>query len=130
MTSLGDLRDRDAHHPMAVDVRGSRRSMRTILRDEQPFRHTRWRVGYHPPEVDAFVETVEEALRSPAPQLDAFDVFWREFTTVRLKPGYHMDDVDGYLERAEKALEQRERDNDDRPAKPHSADRRAARETT
>jgi DivIVA domain-containing protein len=78
-------------------------------RGEPTFRQTRWRAGYDPTEVNAFVQTVEDALQSPTPQLDAFDVYWREFTTVRLRPGYHMDDVDSYLERAEQALGHRER---------------------
>ena len=82
--------------------------MRTILGEEHPFRQTRWRSGYDPTEVDAFVETVEDALRSPASGLNAFDVLWQDFTTVRLKPGYHMDDVDGYLQRAKQVLKQRE----------------------
>jgi DivIVA domain-containing protein len=83
--------------------------MSTILRGEHHFRQTRWRTGYDPIEVDDFVQTVENALDSAAPQLDAFDVFWQDFTTVRLKPGYHMDDVDSYLERVEQVLGQRQR---------------------
>jgi DivIVA domain-containing protein len=83
--------------------------MRTILREEHRFRQTHWRTGYDPTEVDAFVQTVEDALCSPAPDLKAFDVLWQDFTTVRLKPGYHRDDVDGYLERANQVLKQRER---------------------
>lgn len=73
------------------------------------FRPTLWRCGYDPDQVDAFVETVEDALRSPTPQVSASAVAWQRFTPVLLKPGYRMDDVDHYLEDAEHRLGERER---------------------
>jgi DivIVA domain-containing protein len=73
------------------------------------FRHTRWRSGYDPGQVDEFVETVEDALRSPTPLLTSAEVARQRFTPVLLKPGYDMDDVDDYLADAEHRLTARER---------------------
>jgi DivIVA domain-containing protein len=75
---------------------------------ETKFRQTRWRSGYSPQEVDDFVAKVENALRSPAPQLSATDVAQSRFTPVQLKPGYHMDDVDHYLEKAQQKLSEQD----------------------
>ena len=73
------------------------------------FRTTRLRAGYDAGEVDAFVEAVEEALRSVVPHVSSADVAWRRFRTVVLKPGYHRDDVDDYLTEAEHRLGELER---------------------
>lgn len=72
------------------------------------FRQTKWRAGYAAHEVDAFIVSVEDALRSPTPLLRASDVAWQRFTPVLLKPGYDMDDVDHYLAAAEHRLGERE----------------------
>ena len=82
--------------------------MRTLITTGTRFRHTRIRTGYAPDEVDAFVETVEDALRSPTPLLGAGDVASCQFTPVVLKTGYHMGDVDDYLSEAEHLLSARE----------------------
>jgi DivIVA domain-containing protein len=66
------------------------------------------RPGYRPDEVNAFVESVEDALRSPTPLMTASEVAWHRFTPVGLKSGYHMDDVDHYLTEAEHLLHERE----------------------
>jgi DivIVA domain-containing protein len=73
------------------------------------FRTTRLRAGYEAGEVDAFVETVEEALRSLAPRITSEDVAWQRFRTVVLRPGYDRDDVDDYLTEAEHRLGELER---------------------
>jgi DivIVA domain-containing protein len=72
------------------------------------FRPTKWRAGYAADEVERFIESVEDALRSPTPLLSARDVAWHRFTPVLLKPGYDMDDVDRYLADAEHRLGERE----------------------
>jgi DivIVA domain-containing protein len=72
------------------------------------FRQTRWRAGYKPDEVDGFVESVDDALRSPAPRVSATDVARSRFTPVLLMRGYHMGDVDEYLDQAACALIARE----------------------
>ena len=72
------------------------------------FRRVRWREGYSIEEVDAFVERVEEALRSPSPSMSADDVSGVTFTAVRLREGYSMQDVDGWLDQAESALRARD----------------------
>jgi DivIVA domain-containing protein len=73
------------------------------------FRATRLRPGYSREEVDEFIESVEDALRSWTPQVSSGEVVWRRFTTVMLSPGYRKDDVDDYLTEAEHQLEERER---------------------
>ena len=73
------------------------------------FRATRLRPGYSREEVDEFIESVEDALRSWAPQVSSGDVAWHRFTPVMLRPGYNMDDVDDFLTEAEHSLEERER---------------------
>jgi DivIVA domain-containing protein len=73
------------------------------------FRRTRLRPGYRPEEVKAFVESVEDALRSPTPRMTGSDVAWQRFTPVLLRSGYHKDDVDHYLTEAEHLLYERER---------------------
>jgi DivIVA domain-containing protein len=71
-------------------------------------RQTKWRAGYAADEVERFIESVEDALRSPTPLLSARDVAWHRFTPVLMKPGYDMDDVDRYLAEAEHRLGKRE----------------------
>jgi DivIVA domain-containing protein len=73
------------------------------------FRPTRMRRGYSRAEVDEFIESVENALRSWTPPVSSGEVAWRRFTPVMLSPGYRMDDVDEYLTEAEHKLEERER---------------------
>jgi DivIVA domain-containing protein len=73
------------------------------------FRETRLRPGYSREEVDEFIESVEDALRSWTPQVSSGEVAWQRFTPVMLKPGYNMNDVDDYLTEAEHRLEERER---------------------
>jgi DivIVA domain-containing protein len=73
------------------------------------FRSTRLRAGYDANEVDAFIEVVEDALRSPTPSISAADVAWQRFRSVLLKTGYRRDDVDHYLTEAEHLLGERER---------------------
>lgn len=72
------------------------------------FRRTRLRPGYRPDEVKAFVESVEDALRSPTPRMSGADVAWQRFTPVLLRSGFHKDDVDLYLTEAEHRLYERE----------------------
>jgi DivIVA domain-containing protein len=72
------------------------------------FRATKWRAGYAADEVERFIDSVEDALRSPTPLLSARDVAWHRFTPVLMKPGYDMDDVDRYLAEAEHRLGARE----------------------
>ena len=81
--------------------------MSTYVAQDTRFRQTRFRTGYAAREVDAFVEAVEDALRSPTPRLDASDVAWQRFTPVTLRSGYRMDDVDDYLTEAEHRLIER-----------------------
>ena len=81
--------------------------MSTSVSHDTHFRPTRLRAGYAVDEVDAFVEAVEDALRSPMPRLDAADVAWQRFTPVMMKSGYRMDDVDDYLTEAEHLLRDR-----------------------
>jgi len=81
--------------------------MSTHVAQDTRFRHTRFRTGYAVEEVDAFVEAVEDALRSPVPRLDASDVAWQRFTSVIVRPGYRRDDVDDYLTDAEHRLSER-----------------------
>jgi DivIVA domain-containing protein len=81
--------------------------MSTYVAQDIRFRLTRFRTGYAVSEVDAFVEAVEDALRSPTPRLDASDVAWQRFTPVMMKSGYRMDDVDDYLTEAEHLLSER-----------------------
>ena len=73
------------------------------------FRETRLRPGYRRVEVDEFIESVEDALRSWTPQVSSGKVAWHRFTSVLLRPGYNMHDVDDYLTDAEHRLEERER---------------------
>jgi DivIVA domain-containing protein len=73
------------------------------------FRTTRVRAGYDAGEVDAFIETVEEALRSLVPRITSEEVARQRFRTAVLKPGYHKDDVDVYLTEAEHRLGELER---------------------
>lgn len=73
------------------------------------FRETHLRPGYSRAEVDEFIESVEDALRSWTPQVSSGEVAWHRFTPVMLRPGYNMDDVDDYLTEAENRLEERER---------------------
>jgi DivIVA domain-containing protein len=75
---------------------------------DTPFRETWFRTGYAPEEVESFVKSVEDALRSHAPGLEYTDVAWHEFRTVVRSPGYLMDDVDEYLQRAAHVLKERE----------------------
>jgi DivIVA domain-containing protein len=82
--------------------------MSTDVMQDTRFRQTRFRAGYDPDEVDAFVEAVADSLRSPIPRLDASDVAWQRFSSVILKRGYDRDDVDDYLSEAEHLLGQRE----------------------
>jgi DivIVA domain-containing protein len=102
-----------------VPLRGGRRrdsvqfssegaQMSTDVMQDTSFRPTRFRAGYDPDEVDAFVEAVADSLRSPMPRLDASDVAWQRFSSVILKRGYDRDDVDDYLSEAEHLLGQRE----------------------
>jgi DivIVA domain-containing protein len=77
---------------------------------ETHFRQTRWRAGYRPDEVDAFVARVEQALQSSSPSLSAADVAAHRFTPVRLMTGYHPDDVDDYLHQAQQQLAERGHD--------------------
>lgn len=72
------------------------------------FRRTRLRPGYRPDEVNAFVESAEDALRSPSPVMTGSDVAWQRFTPVVLRSGYHKDDVDHYLTEVEHLLYERE----------------------
>jgi DivIVA domain-containing protein len=72
------------------------------------FRRTRWRAGYSPDEVDAFVARVEEALESPEPRIGAPEVNMHRFTPVRLMAGYDPDDVDSYLDGAAEELNKRQ----------------------
>ena len=81
--------------------------MTTYVAQDTRFRQTRFRAGYAVDEVDAFVEVVEDALRSPTPRLGASDVAWQRFTPVVMKSGYRMDDVDDYLTEAEHRLSER-----------------------
>jgi DivIVA domain-containing protein len=92
----------------ASGVNGEGAHMSTDVMQETRFRQTRFRAGYDPEEVDAFVEVVADSLRSPMPQLDASDVAWQRFSSVVLKRGYDRDDVDDYLSEAEHLLGQRE----------------------
>ena len=73
------------------------------------FRPTRLRPGHDTHQVDGFVDSVEDALRSPRPRLSASDVARQRFTPVVMRAGYHTDDVDDSLDQAEHALEERER---------------------
>jgi DivIVA domain-containing protein len=82
--------------------------MSTDVMQDTSFRPTRFRAGYDPDEVDAFVEAVADSLRSPMPRLHASDVAWQRFSSVILKRGYDRDDVDDYLTEAEHLLGQRE----------------------
>ena len=78
------------------------------LAQDNRFRETWFRTGYEPHEVESFVKSVEDALRSSAPRLAAADVTWHEFRTVAFTSGYRMDDVDDYLQRASRVLKERE----------------------
>ena len=74
------------------------------------FRRTRFRAGYSPEEVDAFVAKVEEALHATTPRITGADIREHRFTPVRLMSGYDPDDVDDYLAEAYRELDRR-RDN-------------------
>ena len=81
--------------------------MSTSASTDVRLRPTRLRTGYAADEVDAFIEAVEDALRSPTPRLGASDVAWQRFTPVMLRSGYRRDDVDDYLTEAEHLLSER-----------------------
>jgi DivIVA domain-containing protein len=83
--------------------------MSTAAGTMSQFRATRVRPGYSREEVDEFIESVEDALRSWTPQVSSGEVAWQRFTPVILRPGYNMHDVDEYLTEAEHRLEERER---------------------
>jgi DivIVA domain-containing protein len=90
-------------------VTGKATSMSSGSKKHPHFRPTRWRAGYRPEEVDAFVDVVEDALRSPTPRVSASDVSQHRFTPVRLMAGYDPDDVDAYLDKVQRELDQRKR---------------------
>jgi DivIVA domain-containing protein len=86
---------------------GERKMRNTSATD---FRQTRWRQGYNPTEVDAFVARVESALTSPTPSVRAEDIAQSRFTEVWLRNGYDVADVDAYLEKAQERLSRRGRE--------------------
>jgi DivIVA domain-containing protein len=68
----------------------------------QRFPVTRWRPGYDPEQVDAFLEAIcDTFLGIRKPPLTAIEVRDKQFTTTRLRPGYDEEDVDAFLNEAE-----------------------------
>jgi DivIVA domain-containing protein len=75
------------------------------------FSRVRWREGYAPEEVDAFVERLAATLNGhpiglPMTPEDVRNV---SFTPVRLREGYSVDEVDQFLDLAESKLREQQR---------------------
>ncbi|WP_438939607.1 caspase, EACC1-associated type [Catenulispora pinisilvae] len=74
------------------------------------FTTVRLREGYDEDEVDALLDSIEEALRAwesgklPTNQVTLQQVHYTQFTTVRLREGYDEEEVDALLDRVEEAL--------------------------
>ena len=75
------------------------------------FSRVRWRGGYAPEEVDAFVERLAATLNGQpiGPPMTPEDVRNVSFTPVRLREGYAFEEVDQFLELAEAKLIEQQR---------------------
>ncbi len=75
-------------------------AVRALVRDVS-FSTVRWREGYAPEQVDAFLERLRRGLDGEAPPVTASQVVEVLFTAVRLRPGYDMRQVDELLRAVE-----------------------------
>lgn len=72
-----------------------------IAPGERPaFTTSRFREGYDPEDVDAFLERLFAAVEGRGPALAPEELRSIAFTPVRLRPGYAVEEVDAFLEQA------------------------------